>query len=94
MPEMDDLAALLEKNAGWMQDTSSIDPRLFEICGLYRGELTALMLSAWSTPLEVVKTRRELFSTNLAMGTSLDKENHVNVTPRQCVRQKMRSWRR
>lgn len=31
VPEMDDLALLLEKDAGWNQDAGFVDPRLVEM---------------------------------------------------------------
>lgn len=44
VPDMDDLALLLEKDAGWTQDVGSVDPRRFEMWGEYQGELAALKL--------------------------------------------------
>lgn len=41
MPEMDDLALSLEKDANWTQDVHSVDHLLVEMWGRYRGELTA-----------------------------------------------------
>lgn len=58
MPDMDDLALLLEKDAGWTQYVVSVYLRLVEMCGQYRSELAALKLSVPHTSLEVVKIGR------------------------------------
>lgn len=58
VPDMDDHVVLLENNAGWTQDINSVDPCFVETRGLYRGEPTALKLSAPRTSSEAVKIGR------------------------------------
>lgn len=45
VPEVDDLALLLEKIVGCIQDVGSVDSRLIETWVLYGDELTALNFS-------------------------------------------------
>lgn len=65
--EIEDLALLLEKDAGWTQDDRSVDPHLFQTWGQYRGELPALKSSVLRRPLEVVMIRGELLPSNIAL---------------------------
>lgn len=91
--EMNNLAVLLKKDAGWTQDVVSVDLRLVEIRGLYHGEHTALKLSAGRTHYEVVKNGRGCCRLILRSGPVVRKPNLDSVKHMQHVRRPMRSWR-
>lgn len=69
--EMDILALLLANVDGCTRDVSSVNLRLVENCGSYDCDYTALKLSVLRTTFRVVKTRREMLSTNLALAVRL-----------------------
>lgn len=60
IPEMYDLALLLEDDGAWTQSFGSVDASLVGTRELYYGEPTALKLPVLRTPLELIKTGRKL----------------------------------
>lgn len=66
--EIDKPALFLEINAGWTQNTSYVDPLLFENCCQCRGDLASLKSSVSRTALEAFKICCELLSTNIELG--------------------------
>lgn len=81
VPKLDDLPLLLNKDADWTQGVCSIDRRLVLTCGLYCGELTAMKFSVLRTPLAVVRNRRKMFSTILALGHRLERAKYCERDP-------------
>lgn len=73
MPEIDHLEILLEKDADWTEDFVSVDSLVAEIWGQYRGDHNFFELSVTCTAFEVVDIGHELFLSNIALVTRLEK---------------------
>lgn len=80
--DMDDLAFLLEKDAGWTQDVGHVKLCLVEACRRSGGERIAFKASVPRAFNEVGKIGRELLSANLALGPVLGKPNLVSLKHR------------
>lgn len=67
VPEMNDLAILLGKCAGRIQNVVSVDSLLVAVWGQYRGDPSAIILCVPRTSLEVFGIGFELLSSHIAL---------------------------
>lgn len=92
VPEIYDLYLLLEKNAGWPQHVSPLNPRLVEMCVIIEVNLMPSGCQLFVRHLKLLRSAASCCSLMLRRGPELGRSALLRVTHRPRTRPPMQRW--